>query len=220
MAGPGPTSKFLIGGKPYRLPLPNSCGKTPWDTIRIVTPRVSVPIAPRLNSLDDDSTFGPVVAIYVQPCIINPNDPDTACGEPYTSSIGDLIARASIWLNVIRPGTGGTTQAVPNPFDIQVRMAADQISETIIQGTVTPTGYNENGLIVAFNGIQGTQIEIWGRIRNMEANPVAQPFDIALQFCVDKYQALGSSDVAGNFSFPVDVFPGRLFTPTALQFGP
>lgn len=209
-----PNPKFDTG---VLVPVPNSRGEQCWDSIRIPVPFAPVQIAPAGNALANAATFQPIVAIQVQPrqCafFVDP------CGTPYQMYADDTICRASIYLNVIRP-LGAVVQAVPNPFDFQVRMASSMISESIIQGTVTPSSYADNGLIVSFNGLLGNQIELWGRIQNKGgAQPAALPYEIGVQFLVDRYQQLGSGDPASN-AFPVDVFSGRMVTSAKVQFYP
>jgi hypothetical protein len=208
-------------GKPWRLPVSNPRDKNyPWDTIRVVaSPAVIIPAPVEAAGVADASSFKPLRAVYIRPEVYNPNDVDTACGGIYTSFANDLMSRVSIWINAFQPASApydgfpsAPTQAVPNAIDFQVRVSADTIPEAVWQGQVKTPNWNEKGLLVALNAFQGTQIEVWGRVTNLDG--AAQPVAVSLQFCIDNQQSFSGSPVA------VDNVAGRMVTVTKVQFMP
>jgi len=173
------------GATLIEIPAGVNCG-----TYRVTGAQVSLPLAPLGSLLTDASSFGQVQAVH-----------DVAkqiCNLP--SGAGAICAgfsRVSLWLTrMIQPlasdnasanvpliAAGVQPPATPPAFDIQMRWACGNISETLFQGTVTPTTWNDHGLLVEVSGVQADQIELWARIPN-PAPAATLSFSVVLQWAI------------------------------------
>lgn len=211
MSGPNPP---FIGSSPALIVLPSG-GPEGLQSVRVVPPAQGIQIVQAGDAVAEASaiSFQPVQAIELD---CNTRVDESCAGDGYPSRVNNAMSRFWVYLDSVAAGfglagaqPGVIPPAVPDPFELQVRVASGAISETIFQCLVTPTSYKDNGLIVGLDGYLGTRYEIWGRIPNVRGT--AYPLLVKFQLIVDRLSQVRTQ-------FPP--FKGRLTTIEAIQYYP
>lgn len=196
-----PNGKTLI-----EIPSGINCG-----LYRALGGECSIPFAPLGDPLTNANTFGQVQAVKdsaKQVCNLSTGS-GTTCGG---------FSRVSLWMTRLIPplssdfasanapliASGVAVPPVPPAFDIQLRWAMGNISETLFQGVVTPASWNDRGLIVQVSGVQADQIELWARIPNPGPTSVLS-FGIALQWGITFVSDNNTVPVMGNLTKAVAI---------------
>jgi hypothetical protein len=192
-----PDSQSLIS-----IPKGVNCG-----TCRATGSQRSIPLAPLGDTLMTANSFGQVQAVRDEPkqTCMNPSGAVAVCNG---------FTRVSLWLTrMVQPlasddayantpllTAGVQVPATPPAFDVQLRWATGNISETLFQGTYTPAAWTDHGLLVEVSGVQADQIELWARIPN--PSPAATlSFSVFLQWQLTVHGGNSTVPVVGNNMF-------------------
>ena len=214
-------------GAPQRLKLASAHGGglQSWNC---VCPRQTIIPGDVGVALTDASTFAPVQAVFVNcrnvqadPYGNGPNPPTQWLDYP--STIDDATRCLSLWMNTLRPGSediqanGLEPPVVPQAFELQIRVAANCVSETVAQFVVTPGKWYDNGFLITLSGYMCNQWEVWGRVIRMAdgvPNPAgfAYPLSIGLTFIIDRIGQDIPSGLGFNANTKNNQVSGRLVT--------
>jgi hypothetical protein len=171
---------------------------------RVTGAQRSIPFAPFGDPLLTANSFGQVQAVkdVAKKVCAGPGGAGVICNG---------FSRVSLWLTrMIQPlaldygganipliAAGAQVPLTPPPFDIQLRWASGNISETLFQATVTPAAWTDHGLLAEVSGVQADQIELWARIPNQGAASVLS-FSVYIQWSLTSHSNNSIVPVVGN----------------------
>ena len=205
-----PNPSFPIGA-PQRLKLvtARNSGMQSWNC---VCPRQTiVPGNPGVG-VADASTFSPVQAVFV-----NCGNVQADQALDYPATIDDATRCLSLWMNTLRPGSediqanGLEPPVAPQAFELQIRVAANCVSETVAQFVVTPGKWQDNGFLITVSGYLATQWEVWGRVIRDDMG-FGYPLSIGLTFIIDRIGQPVPSGLGFDANTKNNQVSGRLVT--------
>lgn len=211
MTSPNPP---FISSSPQLILLPSG-GPEGLESARVVPPPQNIPLAdPGAASLTNAASFQAVQAVTID-CV------DTYVGDGgqiqrFPTRVNNAMSRFWLWLDQISPGFGqaGAVPVLrpkfPAQFEIQIRAATGKVSETVFQGLVKPTSFDDNGLLVGLDGYLCSQWEVWGRVPNLGGTEY--PLMVKFNIFVDR--------MAQRCSGVQPPTLGRLVSATPIQYYP
>lgn len=186
-------------------------------TYRVMTPERTMVVNGKTFGVDGDNRFEPLARVVLLAERTSASA-QTAGGIPDCSPYwaNDVISRytiviASVRLNTFQIPAGGAppfpvVAVMPQFSEFQIRQSfggVPTVRSTLSVGAAKPlVGGDVQGLLVADAGIGMNEVEIWGRIPDVNANPAqtnATPFSIVFGIAIEAWPASPNEEILGKF---------------------